>query len=357
MSHGRERKEKNCLNCGTTVLGRFCQVCGQENIEPKESLWALISHFFNDITHFDGKFFQSIRNLFFRPGFLPEEYMKGRRASHLNPVRMYIFTSALFFVLFFTFFYSSDGSENIIINNTNIDGKTFAEINAMDSATFADFTTAINKSEGRKALPMTRHEFEGFRDTLMQSATGLHFTSKTYKSRKQYDSLLKAGVKKHNWIQRQFIYKEIELNEKFHNNKKEIIAALVSKLLHSIPQMLFISLPVIALILKLIYYRRKQYMYVNHAIFSIYLYIFFFLSILALFTINAIQNRFHTGFLNILLFIVGLGMFVYEYAALKYFYKQGRLKTFLKFVLFNFSFFLTLGLLFLFFILFSLYNL
>ena len=37
MSHQKERVEKNCLNCNAEVQGRFCQVCGQENIETKES--------------------------------------------------------------------------------------------------------------------------------------------------------------------------------------------------------------------------------------------------------------------------------------------------------------------------------
>ena len=37
MSHLPERKEKDCLNCGTTVFGKYCHVCGQENLEPKES--------------------------------------------------------------------------------------------------------------------------------------------------------------------------------------------------------------------------------------------------------------------------------------------------------------------------------
>ncbi|HRO68985.1 MAG TPA: DUF3667 domain-containing protein [Chitinophagaceae bacterium] len=102
MSHRPERKEKDCLNCGTIVQGKYCHVCGQENTEPKESFWGMVSHFFNDITHFDGKFFTTLRVLLTRPGFLSAEYMRGRRMSYLNPVRMYVFTSALFFLIFFS---------------------------------------------------------------------------------------------------------------------------------------------------------------------------------------------------------------------------------------------------------------
>ncbi|MBK6936070.1 MAG: DUF3667 domain-containing protein [Chitinophagaceae bacterium] len=38
------------------------------------------------------------------PGFLPAAYISGKKASYLNPVKMYVFTSAIFFLLFFAFF-------------------------------------------------------------------------------------------------------------------------------------------------------------------------------------------------------------------------------------------------------------
>src|SRR5262245_36040488 len=101
MSHSPQRKEKDCLNCGTIVQGRYCHVCGQENLEPKESFWSMVTHFLNDITHFDGKFFTTVKVLFSRPGFLTKEYVRGRRATYLHPVRMYVFTSAIFFLIFF----------------------------------------------------------------------------------------------------------------------------------------------------------------------------------------------------------------------------------------------------------------
>src|SRR5215813_13287861 len=102
VSHLKQRKEKNCLNCQTEVIGHYCHNCGQENLEPKETVWHLIQHFFNDITHFDGKFFETVKLLMWKPGFLSKEYMSGRRMSYLNPIRMYVFTSAIFFIFLFS---------------------------------------------------------------------------------------------------------------------------------------------------------------------------------------------------------------------------------------------------------------
>ena len=108
MSHIPQRKDKDCLNCGTIVQGHYCQNCGQENVVPHETFWHMVKHFLYDITHFDSKFFDSMKFLLLRPGFLPQEYIKGRRASYLNPVKKYVFTSAVFFLIFFGFFKGGD---------------------------------------------------------------------------------------------------------------------------------------------------------------------------------------------------------------------------------------------------------
>lgn len=104
MSHFKERRQKDCLNCGAVVYGRYCHLCGQENIEPKESFWHLVTHFVYDITHFDGKFFSTVKCLLLKPGFLSKEYIRGRRMSYLNPIKMYVFISAFFSLFFFSIF-------------------------------------------------------------------------------------------------------------------------------------------------------------------------------------------------------------------------------------------------------------
>jgi Protein of unknown function (DUF3667) len=351
VSHSPERKEKDCLNCGTIIHGRFCHICGQENLEPKESFWYLVTHFFNDITHFDGKFFTTLKDLLFRPGFLSKEYMRGRRASYLNPVRMYVFTSAIFFLLFFSFFYSDKDTDIITINDIN--GKTVAQIDKMDSASFAAFTANINKEDDKPALPMSREEFKKYKDSVMYNS-GFQIAGINYRSKEQYDSMLASGTKKHNWLERQFVYKVIAINERYDRDPKKIAGAFKITLIHSLPQMLFISLPLLALILKLLYIRRKQFYYVSHGIFSLHLYIFLFIAMLFLFGISKLNHQLDWGALTFISTILTIWLVVYEYLALKYFYKQGWVKTFLKFFLVNILFSIVIGLLFAVFTFFSL---
>jgi hypothetical protein len=278
--------------------------------------------------------------------------MKGRRASYLNPVRMYIFTSAIFFLLFFSFYYSDKGDDMV----TTINDKTIPEIDKMDSVSFAAFTANINKEDEKPALPMTREEFRKYKDSLIFS-TGIRITPGTkYRSKAEYDSLLASGAKKHNWIERQLVYKEIALNEKYNSDPKKITKAFKSALIHSIPQMLFISLPLLALILKLLYIRRKQFYYVSHGIFSLHLYIFLFIAMLILFGLSKLNSYLHWGILSFIFAILALGLILYEYLALKNFYRQGWFKTFLKFILLNLLFLVVLGLLFAVFVFFSLFK-
>ena len=352
MSRLKERKEKNCLNCNAEVEGRFCHSCGQENIELKESVWDIIAHFFQDITHFDGKFFSSLKYLVTRPGFLSTEYMIGRRASYINPIRMYIFTSAFFFLIFFSFIKINEKS----IVTTDMNGKTFAQIEAMDSLAFDAFTKNVNKEDGKKPMPMTRADFKNYFDSAKENA-GFQFIPGRYKSKAEYDSVLQSGKKKHNWWQKQLVYKQIEVNEKFKNNMSGGISAFINILLHSLPQMFFILLPLFALILKLLYIRHKNYFYVNHGIFSIHFYIFTFIAMLILFGLGKLNGELNWTLISVIEIIISLGLFFYLYKAMRNFYKQRRAKTIIKFLILCFLLLITIMLLFLIFMFFSLFKL
>lgn len=353
MSHLKERKEKTCLNCRIHVKGRFCHRCGQENIEPKETVWHLVTHFFQDITHFDGKFFSSLKYLITKPGFLSKEYMIGRRASYINPIRMYVFTSAIFFLVFFSFFRIDHKSSFV---KTDMNGKTYEQIEAMDSLTFDAFTKKINAEDKKPALPMSRAEFKNYFDSSADQAN-VQFTPGKYRSKAEYDSLLRSGKKDHNWFERQLIYKNIEINEKFKGRRGEIYTTFSEILLHSLPQMFFILLPLFAAILKLLYFRRKNYYYVNHGIFTIHFYIFSFIAMLIMFGLSKLNSSLDWGFITFIQVLLGFGILFYLYKAMRNFYQQRRAKTIIKFLLLYFSLLFTFMILFVVFIFFSLFKL
>lgn len=341
MSHFKERSEKNCLNCNAEVQGRYCHVCGQENVEPKETAWHLVTHFFNDITHFDGKFFQTLKYLIWKPGFISKEYMVGKRASYLNPIRMYVFTSAIFFLIFFSVTHFDEKS----VKQT-YEGHSLSEIAAMDSSEFTEFTKELNDGK-----PLTREQFKIFADTT-KNGSGFQFSPRSYKNKAEYDSVLKAG-KDHNWLERMLTYKQIELNEKYGNNRSKFLAGFVNGFLHSFPQMLFVSLPLFALFLKLLYIRRKQFYYTNHVIFSVHLYVFIFILLLFLIGLRELKEALDWSWLKYLNIAGVIFIFYYVYKAMRNFYLQSRVKTILKFLLLNFMMFFLILFLFVVFAFFS----
>jgi hypothetical protein len=225
---------------------------------------------------------------------------------------------------------------------------TPAEVSAMDTAEFNEFSRQMGDGN-----MLTREEVM----KRLQSNRGLHFATGTYKSRREYDSLLKTGSKKHNWLERQIVYKELQINEKYNSDQNLILKSMIEKFVHSLPQMLFVLLPLLALILKLLYIRRKEFYYVDHAIFTIHLYVFVFIAMLVIFGINKLHVLMHWGVFSFISAAIIITIFFYIYKAMRNFYRQRRGKTILKYMILLFSFLVITVFLFLFFLAFSLFSL
>jgi hypothetical protein len=403
LSHLRERNQKNCLNCNAEVHGKYCHVCGQENLETTESLWHLITHFFNDITHFDGKFFSTLRLLLSRPGFLSSEYKIGRRQHYLNPVRMYVFSS---FVFFFVFFSVVEPDENLFegsVNNESIEDiaslnteeyKNFVElINNSNSRRLEQFSAAIYPAAGNNrqvllrytdsvrnatintmpklqltrianlpadeyhtlmeiAFEMDSSEFSHFSKSMYDNQvisknqfkrlldsiriagrTKILMGDTVYKDRASYDSLIKVGAVKDNWLERKLRYREFEINDKYGNEKSDLWKHIIELALHYFPQLLFVSLPLFAFVLYVLYQRNRSYTIVNHGIYSVHLYITYFIALLLLLFSYKLQAAFDVAGLNWFNRFIIFYLLWYEYKAMRHFYGQRRAKTIFKFLL------------------------
>jgi hypothetical protein len=352
LSHQPERKEKNCLNCGTTVIGRYCHVCGQENLETRESFWSLTKHFVFDILHFDGKFFHTLKYLVTRPGFVARQYCEGKRNSYLHPIRMYLFTSAVFFLIFFSVNkvnFVAKVSDNKMTTEERLDlVKDYRERlkeNPNDTSIqkiIALLTDTTKQVSGDQIIALDPKPFF--------SITGTH-----YANRKEYDSVQRSlpSNKRDSWFRRIMVRKAMNFNEKYRERPGEASKIFIESFLHRLPYMLFLSLPFFALILKLLYIRRKNFYYSDHAIFTIYHYIFSFILLLILFGTGALRSQTGWGIFSFLIAIFIIIWPVYLLLEMKNFYRQGWPKTIGKFVLLNLLGLVVIFALFLCFLLFS----
>ncbi len=395
MSHLTERKEKNCLNCGSEVLGRYCQVCGQENLEPKETVWHLVTHFVNDITHFDGKFFATLKYLLLKPGFLSQEYVRGRRMSYLHPIRMYVFTSAIFFVIFFSIadsqlnFKEGENKPFLALYKERVelqralaqarDGDDSAELIAQLRVNRKIIGTEDSSIARRAAMGMTiikdtlgmaKMGLTGAFDTLVaavkagqrindEPAVNINLEKKEGHSNglggeilpsrvSAYDSMEAATPpgKRVSAIDRYINRRLVGVGERWKKDKKAFINDAKAEVLHTFPKILFISLPIFAFLLRLLYIRRrKQIFYVDHGIFTIHLYCATFILMLVLLGLQKIKDNFDQGWLSWLITLLFLSVFVYEFIAMKRFYRQGWFKTFLKWGILNTAAIILVGIL------------
>ena len=101
-----------CPNCNNELTGNFCSNCGQKRHELQDrKVSTFVRNFFEESFSFDSKFLKTLKYILFRPGFLTYEYIQGRVASYVTPLKMYLFVSVVTF--FVTSLINSDDLKSL----------------------------------------------------------------------------------------------------------------------------------------------------------------------------------------------------------------------------------------------------
>ncbi|HST08378.1 MAG TPA: DUF3667 domain-containing protein [Gemmatimonadaceae bacterium] len=88
-----------CLNCGEPLAGAFCSSCGQRDIPPYPSTRELAIDAISEFSGWDGRLAATFRALVRRPGLLTLEFLEGRRVRYISPLRLYLTTSVVYFLV------------------------------------------------------------------------------------------------------------------------------------------------------------------------------------------------------------------------------------------------------------------
>lgn len=314
MSGHKIRTDPTCLNCGRFVEENYCTHCGQENIQPRQPFHYLFTHFFEDLTHYDGKFWQTIRYLLFSPAKLTTIYLNGKRQSFVPPVRLYIFLSFVAFLLPALLSYKNESPKEEVkqesvqeqIEKIEAGKRAFAEgakkshgvITAQDVADF-------NAEEDDNIAELKRKSTES-----KNKDEGIWFLGNNklnnIKTIAQFDSLQKVLPKneKYNWYKYKIIKKELELKEGG-MSRKGFKDKLKESIVHNLPKALFLYMPLFAFWLWL-FHSKKKWLYFDHGIFTLH-YFSFLLAIISIYYIIA----FITGLFGESAFIEKLQNFVF----------------------------------------------
>jgi hypothetical protein len=321
MSHKKLRNENTCLNCGHEVEERFCTHCGQENLELKDSALHLIIHYVQDLFHYDGKLWHTLKALVLQPGLVAKEYMAGKRQSHLEPIRFYVFASSVFFLTFFLVL-GSELYTTDVTPETNYSKRLFNLKQEKEFRKGHPDTTTINlliTSLRQQAGDSLSAEIDTI--TALEDSTNNQIV-------KELDSMNIHTTPQMGWLEKVFTEKEkarkVELEKLHGGDVVQQTNALIQEVVHKLPQLFFLSLPFFALFLKLLYWRSRKSAYVEHFIFSIYHYAFLF-SLLLLYILvgwltESIEGAFIDSFIEWLVVAMIFYPFIYLFLSMKRFY-------------------------------------
>lgn len=177
---------QRCLNCGTSLIGSHCHHCGQR-ADVHRSFGAIGHDLVHAIFHFEGKIWNTLPLLAWRPGDLTRRYIHGERARFISPLALFLFA------VFLTYAVLAMVGSGDFGRGLN-DGMGFDEAVAEQTR-----TTAIKDSIQREVdridtelakkniAAASRQELESERDILQKSAEYLGVARARSKSERSAD--------------------------------------------------------------------------------------------------------------------------------------------------------------------------
>ena len=159
--------ERNCLNCGTALVGDYCHGCGQRG-HVHRSLHAFGHDLLHGVFHFEGKIWRTLPMLAWRPGELTRRYIKGQRASFVSPIALFLFCVFLMFaVLGMTGVLSPESGDNLRQGIANSAQEQRALVTRLEAQRAAALSRKLPTAEIDRKLRGARDDLqvtEAFRD-------------------------------------------------------------------------------------------------------------------------------------------------------------------------------------------------
>lgn len=273
----------NCPNCNFHLIPehKFCPECGQKRFDANDfSFRHFLVHSVVDYFHADGGFLKSLWHLIIKPGRLTCDYLEGKRNRQMHPFKLLMFITIIYFLLFSTFF----------LNHNTYEKKQHQGLKAGNDL--------ILTMPGNKEISVDSAK-------IIIEKVGL-------------DPFVDSITQGESWLIRTMTKKIILLVIDGQDALKE-------NLVHKASKVVFLLIPVLALLLKLIYIRRKR-LYYDHLIFSLHFHAFLFIILILYIFLSFIPWG------EILYLILGI-ISIYLYISLYQVYKQSYFKTLLKLLL------------------------
>lgn len=308
-----------CPNCGALRPGNFCGECGQSRRDYTNSLPMVLNDAVREVFEFDGRLVRSIRTIFRHPGALAVAFAENRRASFVNPFRLFVFTTILWFFIFGATIPTPG-------ERPQRPAEFEREIRQVDLLDTERQKSLV--SEVQENLAHLRSLLDGDRirkyESLSRGPEGL---PRSYPVRLIADALHdNPGL----WVWLKRVIANVTVDVVYSP------AEMNGKLLDNLPIMMFVLLPWYALLLML-FYRKRGKRFIHHLVFAIHVHSFSFVVLSVMLLIPGSEGQrpeeltvWHQvgDFVHSVLM---LAVMIHTYFAFKRFYEDGYLKTLVKY--------------------------
>lgn len=281
-----DQTRTTCPNCGVPLVGPFCAHCGQRNTRRLVSVRRLVQDAVEDQLSLSSSLPRSLVGLL-RPGFLTREYTAGRVVRYIPPFRLYLITSLLFFVAL----------------AWTADVERLSEEILKESGAASDSVAAgVGASAADSAVVPADSTAEAGDDQINIQLVGMDTADAPRWMRP---------------VLRRLEAQEARLNSM---EPRELLRLAMLEFERQAPKAVFLLIPVYALLMKLLYLRRRR-LYAEHFIYSLHVHAFAFLVFTAMLLLPSKAPT----------WLLLLWLAIYIFLAMRRVYGQGVLKTAMKY--------------------------
>ncbi len=339
----------HCENCGAELQGHWCAKCGQPAIEYRRSFRHVVADLLNEFLNWDSKFFTTIALLILKPWRLTNEFLAGKRVRYVNPLRLYLLASILFF------FAVNYGAKGIRIDPTKFPEEKRAKVAAaiadkrgeIEAELRKDNLTPEQREKVQKALDYLTKPSATITPTTEETAspTPAPSASPTAESHQQsygpvadrpfvvFDNA-KSTTPFERWIEGRAKEKMGE-----HGTK---MGLFISTLFSNLPYMMLCCIPLFALVLKLLYIRGRIF-YIDHLIYALHIHSFFYAGIMLIVLATIGVTRFGPGAIaGWLIALLWIAFVTQIFLSIRYVYRQGWFFSIFKFIFGGFVYLMVL---------------
>jgi hypothetical protein len=338
----------HCENCGEELRGRYCSNCGQAAVNYHRSFRHVVIDVLDSFLNWDSKFIRSLGLLLWKPGWLTNQFLEGKRVRFVHPLRLYLLVSIIFFLC--ARLIPMSDTHNIkredmtpeqravfddkmaklkerqkkrhsIFSFTTDDKKTKEPAATVTPATEQRVTPTEQVSPAQTPASATPPDLETAINEMVEQKVNQNPKNRSH---------VQFGPDKHRPQTPFEIWMEQRIKDQLGENG-ERGKLFLQTLRSNLSTMMLFCIPLFAFILKILYLRQKRF-YIEHLVYALNIHAFFYLAAILVVLISIGLHRVIPGALQVLLtLLLSLLVVVQIFVSIRRVYRQGWFMSFFKF--------------------------